>query len=181
MGDFGVFTACIDTKENNSLRFEPSVLMPLSHRMHMLYWTITLNGVCLYINHTIWSFQRLQCYYQDCSHPPYKPFSCEFKTSNGGILATMKNVMCKNYTVPLTEHSPGELQETGNVTNFTCTLTRNKRTETKNITIDYKTQKEKRKYSLPSTLTLPLDFLARCSCPSVPTFYSPDNPEWVPC
>nr|XP_014263203.1 uncharacterized protein LOC106674691 isoform X2 [Maylandia zebra] len=107
MGDFGVFTACIDTKENNSL--------------------------------------RLQCYYQDCSQPPYKPFSCKFKTSNGGILATMENTMCKNYTVPLTEHSPSELEETGNVTNFTCTLTRNKRTETKNITIDYKTHKEKQR------------------------------------
>ncbi|XP_026049118.1 uncharacterized protein LOC113036816 isoform X1 [Astatotilapia calliptera] len=107
VGDFGVFTACIDTKENNSL--------------------------------------RLQCYYQDCSQPPYMPFSCEFKTSNGGILATMKNTMCKNYTVPLTEHSLSELQETGNVTNFTCTLTRNKRTETKNITIDYKAHKEKQR------------------------------------
>lgn len=108
------------------------------------------------------------------------PFSCEFKTSNGGILATMKDTMCKNYTVPLTEHSPSELEETGNVTNFTCTLTRNRRTETKNITIDYKAHKEKRKYSLHSSPTLPPDFLARCSCPGVPTFYSPDNPEWVP-
>lgn len=78
----------------------------------------------------------------------------------------MKNTMCKNYTVPLTEHSPSELQETGNVTNFTCTLIRNKRTEIKNITIDYKTQKEKRKYSLqPNSAPRFLSqmFLSRCA------------------
>lgn len=139
-GDFGIFTACTDEKKNGSLRFKHLALMTLSYVMHMLYCNFNIKWTVPDINHVIWSFGRLDCYYQECPNPPHTSFSCEFKTSNKKILAIKENMMCKNYTVPLTVHNPKE----DNVTYFTCTLTRNKRKEEKNITINYSIKKGQR-------------------------------------
>lgn len=70
---------------------------------------------------------RLDCYYANCQDSP--PFYCTFM-ANGVVLYKASNDMCKMIL-------PDQSVLTANGTvSYNCTLTRKKRTEEKQLTID---------------------------------------------
>ncbi|XP_035479332.1 uncharacterized protein LOC118299599 [Scophthalmus maximus] len=78
---------------------------------------------------------RLNCHYAYCQSSP--SFDCEFKTSDGVVMAKASDEMCK-FILP----DQGRLAANEAVS-YNCTLTRRKRNEEKQITIDRSVRKGK--------------------------------------
>ncbi|KAF0030279.1 hypothetical protein F2P81_017010 [Scophthalmus maximus] len=78
----------------------------------------------------------LNCHYAYCQSSP--SFDCEFKTSDGVVMAKASDEMCK-FILP----DQGRLAANEAVS-YNCTLTRRKRNEEKQITIDRSVRKGKR-------------------------------------
>lgn len=82
---------------------------------------------------------RLNCHYANCS-TPYPSFSCKFMTANGSLLAHATNEHCRHI---LLNH---RLHYSNTTTHYRCILTRKKRREEKNITINYNVCRGKSKW-----------------------------------
>ncbi|KAG7222466.1 hypothetical protein INR49_016235, partial [Caranx melampygus] len=78
---------------------------------------------------------RLECYYAACPQSP--PFSCTFM-ANGVVLYTATNDMCKMF------FPDQSVLSANGTTSYNCTLTRKKRTEEKQLTIDPRKRTGKR-------------------------------------
>lgn len=100
--------------------------------MHVRTWRFNQYFHCIHF--------RLNCHYANCS-TPYPPFSCKFMAANGSMLAHGTNENCRHI---LTNH---RLHYSNTTTHYRCILTRKKRREEKNITINYNVCRGKSKWN----------------------------------
>ncbi|KAL7831782.1 hypothetical protein AOLI_G00293300 [Acnodon oligacanthus] len=87
----------------------------------------------------------------DCSYPPCDdstPFQCDFTNENGDLLGSSTQLVFRSDTFFEDKNRLCQLYVSINwtalvkPTNYTCTLTRRKRREVKNVTLEYKEGKD---------------------------------------